>query len=278
MKTTKDKLLAALCELPIIQVFGLVDGKCTCYRGRRCPFPGKHPVGKGWQNSWTHSIHTVTNWLEGGSHVGVMLGDVGTRQHVIDVETDSPEAELKLSDLGLQDFPTWTYCSNRGKHRLFLYEGDLPSKSFIKINGIEIRIRNCQSVLPPCAGRFWTKRPDEYEIQTIPDCVYQMIDSHKPTAPMNFVGPVSAGPPKVWYQGMKIISPETAEETLYAGAVSYWRAVIKDTKNHNRHRIQIESWIALLNETKVRPRLSIDKVKEIVLAAKEDIEGMKNER
>jgi hypothetical protein len=139
--------------------------------------------------------------------------------------------------------------------------------------GVELRIRSCQSVLPPAAGKEWINSPDSCDLQIVPDCIHQLIDRYKPAAPTNFVGPVSAGPPKVWYQNMPIINPETAEGTLYAGAISYWRAVIKDTKNLNRHRIQIESWIGLLNETKVRPRLSIDKVREIVLAAKEHLEG-----
>jgi hypothetical protein len=272
MRTTKDKLLTTLCELPIIQVFGLVDGKCTCYKGSRCPFPGKHPVGKGWQNSFTHSIHTVTNWLEGGYHIGVMLGEVGTRQHVIDVETDSPEAEMRLSDLGLQDYPTWTYCSNRGKHRLFLYEGNLPSKSFIKMSGIEIRIRNCQSVLPTCAGRFWTKRPDEYELQTIPDCIHQLIDDYKPTEYTNFTGAITDRPPRTFYDGMGCVTPEVAEQVLFTGAVGYWNDVICDEKKLEQNRVLIETWIGRLNRTKCRPPLSPERIRKIVLSAKEHLE------
>ena len=272
MKTTDDKLLQSLCELALIRVHGIVDDACTCYRGKRCPMKGKHPYGKGWQDSWTHSQHTVASWLDAGFHVGVMLGPVGSRCRVIDVEADTVEAENILNEK-LDGITTWSWSSKRGTHRLFLYEDDLPPRSVMKINGIEFRIRSCQSVLPPAAGKEWINSPDSCDLQVIPDCIHEWIDNYKPTTPTNFVGAVHAGPPKVWYQGMPIINPETAEGTLYAGACSYWRSVINDTKNLNRHRIQIESWIGLLNETKVRPRLSSNKVKEIVLAAKEHLEA-----
>ena len=127
MKTTYDEILERLCELPLIRIHGIVNGACTCYLGKRCneSLKGKHPYGKGWQDSWTHSQHTVKKWMEAGSHVGVMLGPVGSRTQVIDIEADTEEAEMTCNNQ-FADIDTWSWRSQRGTRRLFLYEGDLP--------------------------------------------------------------------------------------------------------------------------------------------------------
>lgn len=161
---------------------------CMCQKGADCPSPGKHPTGKPWDT--TADEDQVFEWWGGAKrfNVGVVLGDAGrgSGAAVIDVEADSDEGTAELRRLGLDRFPTPTWSSGRGLHRLFLWSQDLPPLQVVKWGGVEVRIggggRQTQSVMPPSihySGRAYQWQPGlslgEVEIATIPDNVMNAI-------------------------------------------------------------------------------------------------------
>jgi len=157
---------------------------CTCRKGADCPSPGKHPTGKPWDT--TADEDQVFEWWGSAKrfNVGVVLGDAGrgSGAAVIDVEADGDEGTAELRRLGLDRFPTPTWSSGRGLHRLFLWSPDLPPLQVVKWGGVEVRIggagRQTQSVMPPSihySSRAYQWQPGlglgEVEIATIPDSV-----------------------------------------------------------------------------------------------------------
>lgn len=136
----------------LVELHGVVDPEvCTCWKGKDCGTPGKHPVEKAWQTMATCDEDVIASWFEKDRPVNIGLL-LGKKSGVIDVELDSGEAKAAWNDLDLGEVYTPTYTSGRGPHRLFLWEEGLPAASVRKPRGIEIRIGNeggIQSVLPP---------------------------------------------------------------------------------------------------------------------------------
>lgn len=96
-----------------------------------------------------------------GNGLGVLLGP---RSGIVDVECDSPEAEVLLQEI-LGEIPlTPTFSSTRGKHFLFQWNENwpVPEKAVFKIGALEFRTGNAkaaQSVFPPTSGRKWLVDP-----------------------------------------------------------------------------------------------------------------------
>ena len=171
----------------LIQLHGVVSPEvCTCWKGKDCGTPGKHPVQKEWQQHATTDPEVIEGWFESGQpNVGLVMGP---KSGVIDVELDGDEARQAWNDLKLGEIWTPTYTSGRGPHRLFKWSSDLPSKNVAKPLGIEIRIGNAggvQSVLPPSlhhTGRRyeWVDGlgPDDVELAPLPERLLALLWNH----------------------------------------------------------------------------------------------------
>lgn len=108
----------------------------------------KRPLGAAWQTKSTDSLQAISQWLDAGHNVGLLLGaDSG----VVDVEFDDPDGLEQLSAFGVLDIKTPTWRSARGEHRLFRWEPWMPLAAVVKADSLEIRLggRAAQSVLPP---------------------------------------------------------------------------------------------------------------------------------
>ena len=170
----------------IVKLWGC-DGPavCTCWKGKDCATPGKHPVGEQWQLRTTSDEDEVLSWFDGGKPVNIGLL-LGPRSGVVDVELDGPEAIKAWNDLGLGEIWTPTYTAGRGPHRLFRWSEELPAVAVRKVLGIEVRIGNggnaAQSVIPPSThhtGKVyeWVSgmSPDDVELQPLPERLVNLL-------------------------------------------------------------------------------------------------------
>lgn len=274
---------------PVIRLHGIKSkGGCTCVKGRKCHSPGKHPWGKSWGNECLSDPGEMKHLLDNGQHLGVMLGpcipDPDKYARVIDLESDTPEAELLIESFGL-DHSTCSWKSERGTHRLYMWENGLSERSWIKHHGVEIRLGakdlRMQTVLPPCAGREWI---NQVEPLPVPDGLYQLINHTEEiraaelaelnamredeTTIGDSVSYRSKKPnrnPKIMRGG--IVYGDDATEGLIAAAVAYWKQK-GDCKgvdeSHWRSFVEIKSWLDRINWAKCRPVRTEDEIAAIV--------------
>jgi len=170
----------------IVKLWGVAEqAVCTCWKGRDCATPGKHPVGDQWQLRTTSDEDEVLSWFDAGKPVNIGLL-LGPRSGVVDVELDGPEAIKAWNDLGLGEIWTPTYTAGRGPHRLFKWSEELPAVAVRKVLGIEVRIGNggnaAQSVIPPSThhtGKLyeWVSgmSPDDVELQPLPERLVNLL-------------------------------------------------------------------------------------------------------
>lgn len=140
----------------VVTCYGLhkTDGQltCSCYKGGNCPSPGKHPVGKVWQQRATTDEEAIYDALDVSSprNIGVQWGP---ESGVIDIEFDCEKGAASASRYGLDRKHTPTYTSSRSTHRIFKWDDRLPKVGVIKVEGLEVRIGNeakgSQSIVPP---------------------------------------------------------------------------------------------------------------------------------
>lgn len=179
MTTANEAISYAGRGWHLVHLYGVVQPSvCTCWKGKDCATPGKHPVEDAWQFEATDDEEVIASWFEQGRPVNVGLL-LGPKSGVIDVELDSNEAKAAWNDLNLGEVYTPTYTSGRGPHRLFRWDEGLPRVNVKKPLGIEVRIGNdggVQSVLPPSThhtgGRYeWVPglSPDDVPLAPLPE-------------------------------------------------------------------------------------------------------------
>lgn len=170
----------------IVRLWGVAEPSvCTCWKGRDCATPGKHPVGEAWQLRATGDEDEIHSWFDDGKPVNIGLL-LGPRSGVVDVELDGEEAKEAWDALGFGELYTPTYTAGRGPHRLFKWDERLPAVAVKKVAGIEVRIGNgdraAQSVIPPSthhSGKSyqWVPglSPDEVELMPLPDKLVALL-------------------------------------------------------------------------------------------------------
>lgn len=170
----------------IVKLWGVESpAVCTCWKGRDCATPGKHPVGEQWQLRATANEDEVLSWFDAGKPVNIGLL-LGPRSGVVDVELDGPEAKESWDNLGLGEIWTPTYTAGRGPHRLFRWSEELPAVAVRKVMGIEVRIGNggnaAQSVIPPSThhtGKLYEwvpgMSPEDVDLQPLPERLVNLL-------------------------------------------------------------------------------------------------------
>jgi len=171
----------------LVRLFGVREPSvCTCWKGKDCATPGKHPAGgEGWQLSATSDEEEVLAWFDAGqpTNVGLLLGPASG---IIDVELDGDDAKAAWNELALGEIWTPTYTAGRGPHRLFRWSEELPAAAVRKVMGIEVRIGNdgraAQSVIPPSTHHTgvayqWVPgmSPDDVEPQPLPPKLVNLL-------------------------------------------------------------------------------------------------------
>lgn len=147
---------------------------------------GKKPRLNAWQKAASCDEETIERWFQEhpSDNVGVRLGECSG---IIDIECDSPEAEMLLLKLFGDNPPvTPTFAAKRGKHRLFKWRGDLPAadKAVFKFGDLEFRTGNgdkgAQSVFPPSIHDSgveykWLVSPDECDPAELTDAFVALL-------------------------------------------------------------------------------------------------------
>lgn len=126
---------------------------------RVVPVWGKSPQAKGWNTrTWTDAA-IRDEFERGADGVGLIL------EGLVDFDCDTPEALQAYEALGLP--PTVSWASRRGPHFLFRLG---PGQAVPRVLGLEVRSGSGeQSVLPPSAGRAWTRSLLEHEPANLPE-------------------------------------------------------------------------------------------------------------
>ena len=153
--TTKpDMLKAALAYgvmgWPIIPLYHVIDGRCSC--GRDCDSPGKHPQVKDWPSRATCDVGKIRRWWKRWPDANIGLACGPADLVVVDLDERPEYSGLEnWQQLGIDDSgAVVSLTPSGGQHLLFKRggrdldnsEGDLPQ-------GIDIRGIGGQIVLPP---------------------------------------------------------------------------------------------------------------------------------
>lgn len=253
----------------IVRLWGVRDNfTCTCGRPE-CATPGKHPHGSaGWGDRVTDDERVIWTWLEDvEEHTRCNFGvRLGASSGIIDVEFDSPEAEIVLKEYGLDKIDTPTYTSGRGQHRIFQYSPGLPDAGVVKVNGLEVRIGGgdaaSQSVIPPSWHKSgvqyqWLpgKSPSDVNPAILPDAFMQaVLDSSKKKGS----GLVA--------QAREILSSdeqikEGGRHAFLVGAASWLCARVGDYTSANLK--MVAALLEGANAARCSPPKSVDEVKKI---------------
>lgn len=174
---------AAELGWPMVQNYGMVDGRCMCRLGHGCATPGKHPLNNDWLPHASKDEAVIAAWFEDGLpwNIGLPLGPASG---VVDTEWDDEKSLATAKKFGLINARTLGYSSNRGGHRLWLLDERLIGipKGVQKIGGLEVRFggggKQTQSIIPPSrhhTGKsyLWEpgKSPDEVEAAPMPEAL-----------------------------------------------------------------------------------------------------------
>lgn len=178
--------LAAM-GLPIVQNYGMENGRCMCHRRHACGMPGKHPVNADWMPHSTTDEEAIASWFEDGRpwNIGVPMGPAS---NLVDTEWDDEESKRTAKKYGIIDAVTPGFSSNRGGHRLWILDPRLAgiSKGVKKIGGLEVRFggggKQTQSIFPPSqhhTGKVYTwdagRSPEEVEFAKMPEALVSAV-------------------------------------------------------------------------------------------------------
>jgi hypothetical protein len=256
----------------LVELCGVNDhGTATCWKGKDCSSPGKHPVETAWQLHYAKDEDTILGWFDrpNPANVGLLLGPLSG---VIDVELDDDAAKSAWASLGLGEIWTPTYSAGRGPHRLFRWDEGLPATAVKKVMGIEVRIGNggaaAQSVLPPSMHHTGVRyqwidglSPDDVELQPLPEALVNLLWNDDGGRAL-FTGKPSKPARTIIHQGA---GEGGRNESLHRFAVSMgFKASDIDNPLEQQDLLAI---IQAVNLTKCKPPLGDDEVASVFRSA-----------
>lgn len=253
----------------MVKLWGVVEaGQCTCWKGRDCGTPGKHPQGDAWQTRTSSDEDTIAGWFTGEQPVNIGLL-LGPRSGVVDVELDGPEAKEAWDSLGLGEIWTPTYTAGRGPHRLFKWDEGLPAVAVKKVMGIEVRLGNgsraAQSVMPPSTHHTGKKyewiegmAPDDVELQPLPERLVNLLWNDDGTGQRMFAP--QQRPARALIH--TTIDEGGRNNELYRFAVREAFRAGPNLDDHNEQQ-DLLAIIQAINSTRCKPPLSDDEVRAI---------------
>lgn len=110
--------------IPVLPIFGVVDGRCTC-GDAECAGPGKHPVSSlvphGVKDATT-DLRTIRLWHRKQPNMNYAVATKGLA--VIDCDSDDALQEFRS---GYHPPRTFTVKTSRGFH--FYYRGEMPARN-----------------------------------------------------------------------------------------------------------------------------------------------------
>lgn len=167
----------------------IVDGRCTCSKGKNCQSPGKHPrvqngvkdaskdpaVIDNWARTWPE-----TNWgLACGSQSGVVVIDVDVKG-----STNGFEA-LEEFEMNLGPLPKTLQATtgSGGRHIFFAYDGDDIKNKVGWLKGVDVRSDGGYVILAPgthvSGGSYRWDNFQDAGLTPLPDFVRTSLLSSK---------------------------------------------------------------------------------------------------
>jgi len=124
----------AECGYPVLAVWGLRNGACTCPEASDCKTPGKHPIERQWQRHATldkDAIQKLFNRYP-GAHIGIMppKGCV-----IVDVDPRNGGDKLIKKLRGSQRVPATPVQRSGGGGWHYVFKGDMRSPG----KGIDVK-------------------------------------------------------------------------------------------------------------------------------------------
>lgn len=146
MHVTDAAILYASIGLKVFPAHGINKyGQCTCYRGKDCNDPGKHPIEKGWIKKATINQDAIRQAFNKYpfANIGIATGK-DSNLTVLDVDGDEGRESLKKYNI-----PETAICltGGGGEHHYFQYK---KLKNAIKFApGLDIRSDDGLVIAPP---------------------------------------------------------------------------------------------------------------------------------
>ena len=148
-----EDILEFFCskKIPILPCHGIVDGICTCKKGKSCTSPGKHPLLFRWQLSASTSKEVILSWI-GKGHKSKPINlalRTGTRneitgKYLIAVDFDLVNHPLKLRlD---KESKTLTQKSGSGGDHAF-YWSKFPVSNSVQLVDDKVDIRGSGGIV-----------------------------------------------------------------------------------------------------------------------------------
>lgn len=256
MSLLTDALSYAQRGWPIILVYGLVDGQCTCPKGALCDHKGKHAVPGCSQRHATTDPQTIEGWLRLyerlNPNIGILTG-VSSGILVIDIDPRSGGDETWTSITEGKQLPT-TLVANTGgggEHYYFQCPTEFIIHTSIGVvgKGIDVKANSKEGknpgyvLVPPSVTveKYAWRNPDSL-IAKVPDWLLELMVFKDEAREQKF-------------EGVEVIKEGSRHDFILQRAGKL--------KHDNWSSESILQALITENLTKCQPPLSEDEIKQI---------------
>lgn len=195
LKPIDGAILLAKYGLRVFPTHGIrEDGSCTCGRAD-CGSAGKHPIGKGWQESATADISAIRKgWGEHpDANIGVACGEA-SGVLVLDIDGEAGQQSLMALEAEHGALPmTWTVITGSGgQHLYFQWRAGLSNKVGQgkginpAIRGLDVRTDGGLVIAPPSTHYSgnqykWVtgQTPATCDLAAMPDWLFDLLSEPK---------------------------------------------------------------------------------------------------
>jgi putative DNA primase/helicase len=175
--------------LAVCPAYGIQNGRCTCQRGPECQRPGKHPIGKAWQESGLTDPDEVEKAFRESHNISVLTGARYGGLCVLDVDGDAGRASL-AELVGKEPLVTLSVVTGSGgAHYYFRAPAGvvIPNSTSKLGKGLDIRGEGGQVIAPPSlhiSGQRYrwleSMAAGEVEIALLPSWLVERLTSEAP--------------------------------------------------------------------------------------------------
>ena len=176
---------------PVLPLYAVVDGTCTCRKGKACDTPGKHPRIKDWTEAATADLEQIRHWWEKWplANLGILTGP---RSGLFMFGPDGQEGIEAVAELERQHGPLPPTPRQRsgggGRHYVFCWPsdgGDIVTGANYNGKPIDVRGSGGQFVAAPSRNKngayLWEVSPDEAAVAPAPQWLLDWIRNGKAT-------------------------------------------------------------------------------------------------
>lgn len=156
-------------QVPMLPCHAVVDGVCTCRKGRSCPSPGKHPLMVNWQGAASTDQTKVLSWFSSSKPVNLAIA-TGRRnsngRYLVAVDADIVDHQF-IKELRAHGETVTQKSGSGGSHAL--YWSDVPVKNSCQLLDEKVDIRGSGGILvvAPSTHKSGNKYEFTCDIKTV---------------------------------------------------------------------------------------------------------------